>query len=128
MNKKSFFLGVLTGVFLTFAFIFIIGLANSNSDASIDIQYLEKPIAYENKSQTSVKVFQVIGNAALANEEDGKIGDNVMYSGNVVLIVGKNFYTDQIISIKNPRRIGTYSYTSKREIPMTVPVIEGEIQ
>ncbi|MGM9708955.1 MAG: VPDSG-CTERM exosortase interaction domain protein [Prevotella sp.] len=128
MNKKSFFLGVLTGVVLTFAFIFIIGLANSNSDASDEIQYLENPIAYENKQETSFKVFQVLGNSALAHEEGSKIGENIIFNGNVVLIIGENYYTDQVVKIKNPRRVGTYSYTSKMDVPLTVPVLDGEIQ
>ena len=128
MNKKSFFLGVLTGVVLTFVVLCIIGLANSNSDASDEIQYLENPVAYENKQETSFKVFQVLGKTALAKEESDKIGDNIMYLGNIVLIIGDDFYTDQVVTIKNPRRIGTYSYTSKSDMPLTVPVLDGEMK
>lgn len=128
MNKKSFFLGLVTGILLTFAFIFIIGLANSNSDASDEIQYLENPIAYENKKETSFKVFQVFDDAALAREASDKIGDDVVYLGNTIVILGENFYTDQIVKVKNPQRVGTYSYTTKSGMPMTVPVIEGDIQ
>lgn len=128
MNKKSFFLGLVTGILLTFAFIFIIGLANSNSDASDEIQYLENPIAYENKKETSFKVFQVFDDAALAREASDKIGDDVVYLGNTIVILGENFYTDQIVKVKNPQRVGTYSYTTKNGMPMTVPVIEGDIQ
>ena len=125
MNKKSFFLGLVTGILLTFAFIFIVGWANSNSDASDEIQYLESPIAYENKQETSFKVFQVLGKTALAKEESDKIGDDKMYLGNIVLIIGDNFYTDQVVTIKNPKRVGTYSYTSNSDMPLTVPVIDG---
>lgn len=125
MNKKSFFLGLVTGILLTFAFIFIVGWANSNSDTSDEIQYLESPIAYENKQETSFKVFQVLGKTALAKEESDKIGDDNMYLGNIVLIIGDNFYTDQVVTIKNPKRVGTYSYTSKSDMPLTVPVIDG---
>ena len=125
MNKKSFFLGLVTGILLTFAIIFIVGWANSNSDASDEIQYLESPIAYENKQETSFKVFQVLGKTALAKEESDKIGDDKMYLGNIVLIIGDNFYTDQVVTIKNPKRVGTYSYTSNSDMPLTVPVIDG---
>lgn len=128
MNKKSFFLGVLTGVVLTFVVLCIIGLANSSSDVSDEIQYLEEPIAYENKQETSFKVFQVLGKTALAKEESDKIGDDKMYLGNIVLIIGDNFYTDQVVTIKNPKRIGTYSYTSKSDMPLTVPVLDGEMK
>lgn len=40
---------------------------------------------------TSFKVLQVLGNAALANEESDRIGSDVMYLGNTVLILGENF-------------------------------------
>ena len=47
-------------------------------------------------------------------------------NGNTVVILGENFYSDQIVTIKNPQRVGTYSYTTKRGMPITVPVINGE--
>ena len=116
MNKKSFFLGVVTGIVLTFAVLFVIALVNRNSEGTDPIQYLE----------TSFKVFQVVGNAALAREESDKIGGDVMYLGNTVFILGDDFYSNQVVTIKNPQRIGTYSYTNNGGMPMTVPVIDGE--
>ena len=126
MNLKSFILGLVTGVVMTFIGLYIIGLANQES--SDPIQYLEKPVSYENKNKTSFEVFQVLGNAALAVEEDGRIGDRVIYTGNTVLILGENFYNDQIITIKKPQRLGTYSYTNNGGRPMTVPVIDGDME
>lgn len=123
MNKKSFFLGVLTGVVLTFVGLFIIGLLNNDS-----VQYLEKPVSYENKKEASFKVFQVLDNAALATEASDGIGDDVMYLGNTVVVLGENYYSDQIIRIKNPQRVGTYSYTTNAGVSMTVPVINGDIE
>lgn len=123
MNKKSFFLGILTGAILTFAVLFVIALVNRNSEAADLIQYLEQPVSYENKSVTSFKVFQVLGNAALANEISNK--EYKWYHGNTVMILGENFYSDQVVTIKNPKRVGTYSYTNNGGMPMTVPVIEG---
>lgn len=128
MNKKSFFMGVVTGIVLTFIGLFAYGLLKQNSVSNDAIQYLEKPVSYENKKTTSVKVFQVLGNAALAREASDKIGDDVMYIGNTVLVLGKDFYSDQIVTVKNPQRIGTYSYTNNGGMPMTVPVIEGEMK
>ena len=125
MNKKSFFLGLLTGIVLTFAVLFVIALVNRNSVATDPIQYLEQPVSYEDKAKTSFKVFQVLGNAALATEESDRIGGDVMYLGNTVMILGENFYSDQVVTIKNPKRVGTYSYTNNGGMPMTVPVIEG---
>ena len=123
MNKKSFFLGVVTGIVLTFAVLFVIALVNRNSGETDQIQYLEQPVSYENKSVTSFKVFQVLGNAALANEISNK--EYKWYHGNTVMILGENFYSDQVVTIKNPQRVGTYSYTNNGGMPMTVPVIEG---
>ena len=123
MNKKSFFLGFVTGVILTFGLLFVIALVNRNSGETDQIQYLEQPVSYENKSVTSFKVFQVLGNAALANEISNK--EYKWYHGNTVMILGENFYSDQVVTIKNPQRVGTYSYTNNGGMPMTVPVIEG---
>ena len=123
MNKKSFFFGVVTGIVLTFAVLFVIALVNRNSGETDQIQYLEQPVSYENKSVTSFKVFQVLGNAALANEISNK--EYKWYYGNTVMILGENFYSDQVVTIKNPQRVGTYSYTNNGGMPMTVPVIEG---
>ena len=122
MNKKSFFWGVLTGIALTFVIILIIGLVKQSS--TDPIQYLEQPVSYENKKETSFKVFQVLGNAALANEVSDKRLD--LFLGNTVVILGENYYSDQVVTFKNPMRVGTYSYTNKGGMPMTVPVINGE--
>lgn len=126
MNKKSFFIGVLTGIVLTFLGLFVIGVVNQNKENEDPIQYLEHPVSYEHKQKTSFQVFQVLGNAALAREASDKIGNDVMFLGNTVVILGENFYTDQIVTIVNPQNIGTYSYTNKGGMPMTVPVIEGD--
>lgn len=128
MNKKSYLLGVLTGIVVTFLGLFIIGLINQNSEDSEPIQFLEKPVSYEKKKKTSFKVIQVISNAAALAIEQEQFGDDFkLYIGNTVLIIGENFYSDQIITIKNPQRVGTYNYINKREMPMTVPVLKGEI-
>ncbi len=128
MNKKSFFLGLVTGVILTFCVLFVIALVNRNSEETDQIQYLEQPVSYENKKVTSFKVFQVLGNSALATEESDRIGGDVMYLGNTVVILGDNYYSHQIVTIKNPQRVGTLSYTNNGGMPMTVPVIDGDIK
>ena len=126
MNKKSFFLGVVTGIVLTFVGLFVVGLVNQNSADDDPVQYLEQPVSYENKKETSFKVFQVLGNAALANEISNK--EYKWYNGNTVVLLGENLYSDQVATVKNPQRISTYSYTNKGGMPMTVPVIEGEME
>ena len=37
MNKKSFFIGVVTGIILTFAAIFVIGLVYQNSKDNVPV-------------------------------------------------------------------------------------------
>lgn len=127
MNKKSFFGGIIVGVILTFAGSYVFSKIVNNSDDD-SVQYLEKPVSYENKSKTSFKVLQVFDDAALAKEAKDKIGNDVLYYGNTVLILGENYYSDQIVTVKNPQRVGTYSYTTNGGMPMTVPIIDGEIE
>ena len=128
MNKKSFFLGVATGIVLTLVGLFIVGWFIQDSEGSTPIEYLEKPVSYEDKEETSFKVFQVIDNAALAREASDIIGGEVMYLGNIVLITGKDYYSDQVVKVKNPQRVGTYNYTTNGGMPKTVPVINGEMK
>ena len=124
MNKKSFFLGIVTGIILILAILLIVYAVTKASDDE-SIQYLEKPVSYENKIETSFKVFQVLEDAALANEVSYK-GSNI-YRGNIVVILGENYYTNQVITIKNPLMLGTYSYISIDDTPLTVPIIDGDI-
>ena len=129
MNKKSFFIGLLSGVVLTFVGMFIIGLIIQNSEENNPsqndaIKYFEKPVSYDNKSETSFQIFQVMGDAALANEESSTYDGDVMYMGNLVLLLGEDFYSDQIVTVKNPQCVGTYSYTTNAGMPKTVRVID----
>jgi len=125
MNKKSFFIGMLSGIVLTIAVLFIIGFVSQKNNEDDAIQRLEKPVSYENKKKTSFKVFQVIGeDAALAKEISDKELD--MYLGNTVVLIGKDFYSDQVVTMKNPQRTGTYSYMNNSGMPMTVPIIERD--
>ena len=129
-NVLIFLGGLVTGIFLMVIVGYIyykIG-TNQNTKTNDPIHYLEKPVSYEGKTETSFEVFQVLGNAALATEESDRIDDDVLYYGNTVVILGENYYTDQVVTIKNPMRVGTYSYTNNGGMPMTVPVIKGEMK
>ena len=99
MSKKSFFLGVVTGVVLTFVVLIVIGLVIQKSDANFPAQYLEKPVSYENKKETSFKVFQVLGNAALATEISTE-GLIPLFIGKTVVLLGKDYYNNQVITVK----------------------------
>ncbi len=126
MNKKSFFLGAATGIVLTIAVLLVVELIHRNSADDEPIQYLENPETYENKSETSFQVFQVIGDAALAREISSE--EFGLYLGTTVLLLGENYYSDQVVKMENPQIIGTYSYTNKGGRPMTVPVLEGTME
>ena len=125
MSKKSFFIGFASGIVLTLVALFVIGVIIQNYETNVPVQRLDNPVCYENKTETSFKVFQVFSNGALAKE----ISDEEMkwYLGNTVVVLGKNYYDDQILTVKNPQRVGTYSYINKDGMSMTVPVIDGEI-
>lgn len=126
MNKTSFFIGMLSGIVLTIVALFVIGFVSQKNNEDDAIQRLEKPVSYENKKKTSFKVFQVIGeDAALAKEISDKELD--MYLGNTVVLIGKDFYSDQVVTMKNPQRTGTYSYMNNSGMPMTVPIIGDKV-
>lgn len=131
MSKKSFFIGFASGIVLTLVALFVIGVIIQNYEANVPVQRLDNPVCYENKTETSFKVFQVFSNGALAKEisDEKEISGEEMkwYLGNTVVVLGKNYYDDQILTVKNPQRVGTYSYINKDGMSMTVPVIDGEI-
>lgn len=149
MNKKSFFLGFAAGAVVAIAVLFVIGLIYHNDNSvetngkvankgSVEknekpasnspVDFLEMPVSYENKKEASFEVFQVLAeDAALANEMETIYGE-LHPMGKTVLILGKDFYSQQVITIKNPMRVGTYSYTSRSDMPITVPVIDSTKQ
>ena len=131
MSKKSFFIGFASGIVLTLVALFVIGVIIQNYETNVPVQRLDNPVCYENKTETSFKVFQVFSNGALAKEssDEKEISGEEMkwYLGNTVVVLGKNYYDDQILTVKNPQRVGTYSYINKDGMSMTVPVIDGEI-
>lgn len=131
MSKKSFFIGFASGIVLTLVALFVIGVIIQNYETNVPVQRLANPVCYENKTETSFKVFQVFSNGALAKEisDEKEISGEEMkwYLGNTVVVLGKNYYDDQILTVKNPQRVGTYSYINKDGMSMTVPVIDGEI-
>lgn len=135
MNMKSFLLGIVVGVALTLAGAYCYSYVkeapiDEQADKESDSPFVrfDKPKSYENKKETSFKVLQVFEDAALANEASDRIGRNVMYLGNVVMILGEDYYSDQIVTVRNPVILGTYSYTANNGMPKTVPVIDGEMK
>lgn len=125
MKKLSFFLGIFTGILVTF--LGLLGLSGNFQNSS-EVKYFEKPKSFENKKETSFQVFQVLKGSALAREASDKFGDNVSYYGTTVLILGENFYSDQIVIVNSPQIVGTYRYTNNAGIPMTVPVVQPLVE
>lgn len=120
MNKFFvYFLGIITGVILTFAFAFC---ANRSDDSEISgLELFEEPGEYLEYSQ--FEVFQVTkSGCALAYADD--------FSGAIVFILpndGQEFYDDQKIVLKNDQcaqRMGTYKYSARIGIEKTVPAIQ----
>ena len=81
----------------------------------------ETPIPYEDKTSSKFKVFQALSGYALANEKSGSFASD-MYYGKVVLLLG-TYYDDQIVKIKSPMVKGMYTYSTRKEIEKTVPII-----
>ena len=106
MSKKSFFIGFASGIVLTLVALFVIGVIIQNYETNVPVQRLDEPVCYENKTETSFKVFQVFSNGALASEvsDEKEISGEEMkwYLGNTVVVLGKNYYDDQILTVKNP--------------------------
>lgn len=98
-NILIYIAGVITGVIL--AFVVLAEIASSSNKCEDDIAYFESPINYENKKSTSFKVFQVLGNAALASEISNKQYN--WYDGTTVLLLNGQFYCDKVIELKDPK-------------------------
>ena len=130
MEKVCFFVGALIGGVIGIITFELISTQNTKDSDTVQdcdtIVYLEKVKSYEGKGETSFKVFQVLTDAALMREVSDK--ENERYFGKTVLIYGKYFYDDQVVTVRNPQIVGTYSYISKGDENMTVPIIEGEME
>lgn len=103
-------------------------LANNSSTKEDDespLIFFETPISYENKKETSFKVFQVLfeGGALAMERSDNTYSE--IYLGKVVFLAqaGCHFYNDQIVVVKKPVMVGTFTYTTKSGSDKTVPII-----
>lgn len=120
MGTEIFFVGVMVGVILTFVGLMVFRLFDTEDGDPV--RYLDEPVSYEGKEETSFKVFQVLNDGALAAEISCKHDNCDEYNGKTVFIRGKDFYDGQFVNVKNPRRVGTYRYFT-----MTMPIIEGQL-
>lgn len=124
MGTEIFFVGVMVGVILTFVGLMVFRLIRWFFDTGDGdpVRYLDEPVRYEGKEETSFKVFQVLNDGALAAEISCKHDNCDEYNGKTVFIRGKDFYDGQFVNVKNPQRVGTYRYFT-----MTMPIIEGQL-
>ena len=127
MNIKSFFLGVLTCIVPVFVGLFVAGLVYQKPYDFL-YQRMRTRVSYENKTETSFKVLRVLGHSALAKEVSDTVGDSVLYLGNTVLLLGDNYYKDQVVNVEEPLRVGTFNYISNGGRLMRLPVIGGQME
>lgn len=120
MGTEIFFVGVMVGVILTFVGLMLFRLFDTEDGDPV--RYLDEPVRYEGKEETSFKVFQVLNDGALAAEISCKHDNCDEYNGKTVFIRGKDFYDGQFVNVRNPQRVGTYRYFT-----MTMPIIEGQL-
>lgn len=144
-TKKSFLIGTLLGLVIgavfTFTVLCIVGTIIVTEGTSThfpvdkmpdgsgngDSKCFEHPISYEGKKKVSVQVIQVFDDSALAKEGTLDYNGEIEYiTGKVVMIVGNNHYTDEIVNINDPQQIGLYTYLNGYDRQVTVPVIQAE--
>lgn len=142
--KKSFLIGTLLGLVIgavfTFTVLYIVGTIMDTESTSVHpsadkkpydsnncAKFFEHPVSYEGKKKVSVQVIQVFDDSALAKEGTLYYNGEIEYiTGKVVMIVGNNHYTDEIVNINNPQQIGLYTYLNGYGRQVTVPVIQAE--
>ena len=122
----SFIFGSLILAILIVRLARLISKDNSSIQDNDPTIHIEKGKRKKKKKETSFKVFQVLSDAALMDEIADK--EKELYFGKVVLIRGKDFYNDQVVTVKNPRIVGIYRYTTVENFDMSVPIIEGEME
>ena len=127
LDRDSFFMGACISAFsfmVIFVFSWVIRMGPTDN---VPIQYLEKPVSYENKKEASFRVFQVIdSNTALAHEGDYYVFDTPWKQGNTVVLFGSEFHNDQLVTIKNPQKVGIYTCFSGEGFPRKVPVVTNK--
>ena len=125
MKKWMLFVGgIVTGIVLTFLFLFAVAAFQGNSGNGAT--YFEKP--GQVIEGTSVQVFQVLEpGAALVHAQSDR---SDLYLGAVYLITndeGKYYYDDEIIKVPEDkvfRQVGIYKYPTKNDFEKTVPIIQ----
>ena len=123
-----FFLGLITGVILTFvALVFV--YASNEADEEKNISMFSTP--GETLSLKSFEIMQVLPNgSALAQSSEKAKSQYTFYSDPIVMFLpveGSSYYDDQIIEVpakKVVRQVGTFKYTTGAGLNKTVPIVK----
>lgn len=139
MDKKSIIRTLFAGIAFSFGVNCAAIPSNGTTTEKVEnaveeeewpFHWFDTPRSYEGKKWATFKVFQVLspyGVIALAREEsESYYSEASRFYGKVVLLQGKDFYDDQILTVKKPQILGTYRYKNKDEHTLTVPIIGAE--
>lgn len=111
-------LGIITGIVLTFALAFCIYISNNSGITGLEM--FEEP--GENMEYTQFEVFQVLNSGCALADADGTV-DAIVF---IIPDEKQQFYDNQKIVLKNDQcaqRVGTYRYSTEMGIEKTVPVV-----
>lgn len=112
--------GIVTGVVLTFILIFLMAFIGNSSSMNNDITMFDEPKQEINAYK--LEVMQVLPNGnALATTKSPEYGLVVLF-----LAEDGIYYDDQDIVVPSNKRVmqvGTFRYTTRKEIEKTVPVV-----
>lgn len=116
-----FFLGIITGVLLTF-----IGLAFLGASKTVEndpgISLFEEPGDVINVR--SFKVFQVLNNGTALAKDNDSLYDNTV---TVLLWNDASYYDDMVVKLpsgKKFRQIGIYRYNTRMNVGKTIPIVK----
>lgn len=122
-----FFLGVITGVILTFGVSFF--LYSEEAGVDNDISMFAAP--GETMNLKSFEIMQVLPNGyALSYSSEKAKSQYTLYGDPIVLFMpveGTSYYDNQIIEVpakKVVRQVGTFRYKSGAGLDKTVPVVQ----
>ncbi len=118
--------GFLSGIFVCFLTLFVVGLASRTNLALPGATFFEQP--NREIRATSFKVLQVIqDDAALVHCKNGTRGS--YYDSPLYLLVnssGHYYYDEEVIQVPSERKVvqvGIYKYNAKSGIEKTVPIV-----
>ncbi|MDT3357247.1 MAG: hypothetical protein LIR35_06675 [Bacteroidota bacterium] len=136
----TYFLGIVTGIILTFGFFAVIAYTSKQDEEGDTktekqvklpngVTMLDTPVPFDEAK--NFEIIQVVfDDAALANSgKEMEYTGSIFYTDPVVLILSEQkntFYDDQIVKCPKDSkvmRVGTYKYQTKMGVWKTVPII-----